>query len=158
MNYKKSNIDPIKYIIILLMTSFIFIIFILALFQMSDLYIDERKIKSQLVLSKIFNGECFGNDFATINENKFNQKNLDNCFKNIDKTILFRVSIEDSEKNKLSKYLYAGDHYDEFALRRNYCNLKKSNILCSKMTYPITYINKNNDYSTNILVVEIISM
>jgi hypothetical protein len=152
---KKGNVDPLKFILILLITTFIFIFFVVVLFQMSDLSIDEKKIKAQAVLSKIFNGRCFSQDFATVEEKLFNEKQLNECFKNIDETMLFRVSIENNEREKISKYIYAGNNEDKFDDKRSYCI--ESNMLCSKMTYPITYIDKDNQYSSKILVVEIIS-
>ena len=153
---KKGFIDPIKFIMILVITTFIFIFFMLILYQMSDLYIDEKKIKTQSVLSKVFNGRCFSEDFATIEKNKFNKNTFNDCFNNLDSSILFRISLQNNERQRISKYLYAGSYEEMFREKKNYCNLK-SNILCTKMTYPITYIDEEQKHSTKILVFESIT-
>lgn len=148
---KKAYIDVPKIIVITILSAFIFIYFLIVLSQNADLTIDEKKINTQLVLSKLFNGKCFSEDFATFEESKFTEENLNNCFKNLNDKTLFRIQVSSS-----GNYLYPGNSKDEFETKKNYCN-QNSNVLCSRMIYPITFIAKDNSYSTPKLLVEIIT-
>ncbi len=152
MYKNKAQIPIQKTLIILGLSTIIFITMLLLLFQTTKVNIDDKKLKTQIVISKIFNSDCFSKDYATIEEQYFTQDNLNNnCFKNLENDLNLRLSI-DMGKN----YIYANEE-SEFTRKKNYCNAPDSNILCTRMIYPITYIDTSNKQQSTHLIVEIIS-
>jgi hypothetical protein len=147
----KAYIDVPKTIVITIISAFIFICFIIILAQSADITIDEKKINTQLVLNKMFNGKCFSDEFATIEASKLTQENLDKCFQNLNEKILFKIQVSGT-----GNHLYSGNKENDFELKRNYCH-RHSNVLCTRMIYPITFIDENNAYSTQKIVIDIIS-
>lgn len=148
---KKGEISfGIKTIVMGLITMIIFITYIVILLQASTVNIEEKKIKTQLITNNFFTSKCLSDEFATIEETSYDQDILQECFKNLDKDILFRIKI-DNKKD----YLYSSTK-EEFLQKMGTCNIPKSNQLCTKMAYPITYIT-NDVYTTEILIFEIIT-
>lgn len=149
---KKGNISfGIKTIVMALVIVIIFITYMIILLQASKVNIEEKKLKTQLITNKFFTSKCLSDEFATIEDINYNQDLLQECFKNIDSDILFRIKIENKKD-----YIYSSTK-EEFIQKKGLCGISKSNQLCTKIAYPITYI-KNNDYSTETLIFEIITL
>lgn len=147
---RKAQTDMLKMIVVGIISAFIFIYFAVLLSSFSQLTIDETKINTQLVLNKLFNGKCFSDDFATFEKSNLNQDTLHECFRNTNEDILFRIKASGE-----TDYLYSSQE-DLFNSKKAYCNLE-SNILCTRMIYPITLIDSDGSYSTQRLLVEIIT-
>ena len=97
-----------------------------------DFSIDERKINSQLAIKKIIEGNCFSNDYATIDEKRYNLKNLTNCYgQNNDILVRLRLNGES---------LYTDE--SEFNSKAKKCSTT-STLKCSEMRYPILYQTEN---------------
>lgn len=149
MFQKKAQFPVPKMIVILLVTVIIIITLIVTLLQASNLQIDEKRTKTQLIISKIFYSNCFSEKFATIEENKFNEETLNKCFNQIESNTLFRVKIKDK-----GNYLYVEDTKELFNNRKSLCS--NSNLLCTPFVYPITYIDKENNYYSEQIIIETI--
>lgn len=146
---KNASIDATYVIAITLIITIILISFITILVQKSDLTIDEKKIKTQLIINKVFHGKCFSSKFATIEKSEFIQANLNNCFENLDESIIFRIRVDQKTNS-----LYSGDE-NLFKQKGSLC--QGTNILCSVVSYPINYVTGNNEITHEKLVLEIIS-
>ncbi|MDA3855405.1 MAG: hypothetical protein PF569_04040 [Candidatus Woesearchaeota archaeon] len=148
---KKGNISlGIKTIVMALIIVIIFVTYMIILLQASKVNIEEKKLKTQLITNKFFTSKCLGNEFATIEDNNYNQDLLQKCFKNIDNDILFRIQIENKKD-----FIYSTTK-EEFIQKMGLCGITKSNQLCTKMAYPVTYI-EDEEYSTETLIFEIIT-
>jgi len=162
---KKSNIPIIKVILILFTTSIIFISFIFFFFNTQSLNVDNKKINTQIVLKKILNPGCFSNEYATIEEVKFSEENLNICFKNFNEDIYFNVVLRNFDtKNLESNYLYLNnkgveDPEKEFKDKGSLCSIYsvKSSLYCSTHKIPILYVNDKNEKLNKILEINIIS-
>ena len=148
-NLKKAQFPVIKTILIIIITIFILITYIIDL-SSNKIILNEQKLNTQLTIKKIFNSNCFSNKYATIELDKFNQEKLDNCFKGNQK-ILAKLIIE----NKNTNPLYIGEK-EKFQFKAQLCN-SKSNLLCSKLIYPINIITSKNKQKRTNLILYIIS-
>jgi len=150
INNKKGELPALKTILILLVAITILISYLLILISSKNFEIDDKKIKTQLILKKIISNNCFGKDYATFQEDMFNQNNLDKCL-GTNKNIYVKVYIKGKEK------LYLNNEKNEFLKRKKTCSfLKKSNLLCSDIRYPITYISSNGKTEMKILIVQLL--
>lgn len=145
---KKSQIPVIKSIIILLTVVIIITTFLIILLSSSEIQIDNKKINTQLTMNKILNSGCFSKEYATIEEENFNEERLNECFKGIDNSILFRLKLTNN-------MIYAGEE-NTFNQKKLLCGTNR-NILCTKLIYPITYISNDQKTSIESLTVEIIT-
>lgn len=146
----KAEIPWIKLIVILLIVSIILITFIINLATLNNFKIDDRKLESQVIINSLINSNCFSDTFGVIDKSKFNQNNLDLCLSDLDDSVLVKVILGSTE-------LYydedsQGTIKNKFNTKRNLCELKKSNILCSQMKYPIKTV-LNNEYNDNFLLI-----
>jgi hypothetical protein len=153
MYKKKSQIPIQKTLIILGFSTIIFITMLLLLFQTTKInIIDDKKLKTQVVISKIFNSNCLSKEYGTIEEKYFNEDNLNNnCFKNLENKINMKLTTNDGRDE-----IYINQK-SEFETKKDFCSAQDSNILCTRMVYPVTYIDNLNKEKTTHLIVEIIS-
>jgi hypothetical protein len=129
--YKKKAQVPIIKVIAIVFTVAIFLISWILILNI-NISIDESKINSQLAIKKIIDGNCFSDNYATINRNQFDQNTFKQCYgKNDD--ILLRLQLENEE-------IYSNK--DEFNKQASKCS-QTSTLLCTEMKYPIIYKNKN---------------
>ncbi len=143
---KKANFPLLKTIFILLISTLIIITYLLALHQMKDIYIEDKKTRTQIIESKIL-GKCFSNEFGVIEKNQFNQKNLNQCFKE-DSKVLLKITVN-------NEVLYLGDE-TEFKDKMQFCSSSNSNLLCTKLKYPIIYKESETSLKDSILTLLII--
>lgn len=154
---KKSEIPWIKLIVILLITGIILITFIITLSELNNFQIEDKKLRTKIVINNILDSKCFSEKFATIEKDKFIVENLNLCLKGLDKNTLVRVILK-------NKDLYYDLNYDlnqdrskeEFEYKKNFCGLTKSNILCTKIKFPVIFI-ENNVYKNEFLTLQIIA-
>lgn len=154
---KKAEFPLINTIVIILISSFILISFIIVIFQSKSMYIDEKKINTQLVINKFFSDGCFdNNEFGIFDFNLLTEENLNLCLKGIDNEILLRVTIEN--ESGILKELYLNENKEKFSNLANYCSLN-SNLLCSEIKYPSYFKNilSDNNNQLKILKLQIIS-
>lgn len=149
---KRAEVPWIKLIVILLITSTILITFIIALSQLNHVEINDKKLRTQIIINNLLDSKCFSNKFATIEKNKFTQDNLNLCLSGLEEETLVRVILGSQEF-----YLNEDDKNtmkNNFDFKKSLCGLN-SNILCSKVKYPII-IEDNNKYETEVLTIQII--
>ena len=65
LSNKKANFPLLKTIFILLISTLIIITYLLALHQMKDIYIEDKKTRTQIIESQILS-KCFSSEFAVI--------------------------------------------------------------------------------------------
>lgn len=146
---KKAGIDILSILTIIIVLTVVLMCFIIIFVQKSNLEINEKKINSQFVLNNFFYSNCFSKNFSTIEQKKFNQENINNCFKNFNKNILFRTKIEDK-----TNFIYFGEK-NLFLQKASFCQ-DNSNLECFTITYPINFISNKDIYSYQKLVIEVI--
>ena len=161
MSNKKANLPIMKVILILFTTSMIFISFMFFFFDAKNINIDNKKINTQIAIKKIINSNCFSDNYATIEESKFTQKKLNDCFKNFDEEIYLNLAVINIHSKQISmykNYLYLNENKKEFKTKSIACNSfsSKSNYFCSTIKMPITYLNANNLEFEAILEINII--
>jgi len=144
---KKAEIPVFTTIVILLMSSILFISTAFILLKVSHIDIEDKKLQTQIIQTKIFNSDCFSDEYGIIDEVKFNQKNLNKCFKNIEANSAFLIDI-----NKASTLYVNKDVYNQ---REALCAIE-SNLLCTNMNYPITFRTQNNKLELRFLQVQTI--
>jgi len=147
---KFGQIPLLKTIIILLSSSLILIVYIIALNQMQTIHVEDKKIRTQIIESKLIN-ECFSNELGTIESDKFTESNLNSCFNENTNNIYVKIILED----KTDKILYIGNKED-FENKMQFCQNQKSNILCTKLKYPIIYKENENELKQKILTTLVI--
>lgn len=149
-NKAQSNQIPVlKVIFIILLVTGSFISAILILYPLSSYTIDERKINTQLVISRSLESNCFSDKYSKLNLNLFTQEKIDECFQGITENTLLRIGIDD-------KYYYVNDKKDEFNTKANLCSYS-STILCTQMNYPIILIDEQNKQTLNTIKLQIIT-
>lgn len=146
-NNKKGAIPTLKTIIILLITSVIFISFVLILMKTTGLTIEDKKIQTQIIQNKIFNSDCFSTEYGIIDENKFNQNKFDECFKNFPSNMAFTIQIEKKTPIYVNEQIYNN--------LKDYCSIN-SNILCTNMKYPITLKTNSGELKSETLIIQTI--
>lgn len=146
LNNRKANFPLLNTILILLTSTIIIIVYLIALHQMKDIYIEDKKTRTQIIESKILN-KCFSNEFGVIEESKFTKENLNLCLKE-DSKIILKISVNNKE-------LYLGDK-TEFEDKKQFCSNLKSNILCTKLKYPIIYKESDTELKQSILTLLIL--
>lgn len=151
---KKATIE-LDLLMLLLLISVILISAIIILYPVSSnmIEIDEKGLKTQIAIKKLFTHGCFFDDDISIRKSDFTSDRLNDCFANIDdadKKTLFRIKLMGS-----GEYIYAGDK-DEFENKITLCQFSKKNTLCSRMIYPITVI-ENGKYTEEKLTLEVIT-
>lgn len=137
MRGKKAQAPPLIDILPkILIASVALIIYMIIIFNMSSISIDDKRLKTQLVENSILNKNCFSDTFATIKEEKFTNENVKSCFgENVERTSFL---IELNGKN-----LYLNkDLFDE---KINFCSLRDSNVKCTTMQYPVNFISKTGE-------------
>ena len=144
--HRKKGAVELDLLLLLLTISLILITVILILYPVSSnmIEIDEKKLKTQMVVKKLFQSEnlmnkkCFFDKFATIKKEDFTQENLDKCFENQDEKVLFKVKIVGE-----TKYIYGGDKDAlEDKISIGACSYE-SNVLCSWVMYPVTFVEED---------------
>jgi hypothetical protein len=142
--YKKRAQVPIIKVIAIIFTVAIFLISWILILNI-NISIDERKINSQLAIKKVIDGNCFSDNYATINQNQFNQDTFKECYgKNNDILLKLRLENENIYSNK-----------DEFNRQASKCS-QTSTLLCTEMKYPIIYKSQNK-YEIKELTIQIIT-
>jgi len=156
---KKGNIPVFKIILILLITSSIFISFIFFFFNAKNIDQDYREINSKIVIKKIFNQKCFSKKYGTIDEEKFTENNLKNCFKNFKEDVIFNIGIRNLESKKIEKKFIYFKEKNEFLKKSKRCQLfkLKNNLYCGTYKFPIIFNEKNLKSSTKLIEINIIS-
>lgn len=146
MKSKKGAIPTLKIIVILLLTTLIFVSYLVILLKTTDLTIEDKKLQTQIIQNKIFNSDCFSDEYGIIEEKKFTQENLNNCFENLPTNSAFFININ-------GKRLFINENvYKE---KEKFCSIN-SNILCTNMIYPITIKTNSNVYINNTMTIQII--
>lgn len=144
MYYRNAQAkDPVKIIVILIVTVAIIFSWILLLVQSQDIHIDEKKIQTQLIYSKILEPGCFFEEYAIINRDKLNNGNLEECVKGFDKIGYVEVKLTKSDKNSELGYMHYPSNIDSkeaFSL----CEFKNANQLCNAVSFPIFILNSTN--------------
>lgn len=145
MNYKKGAIPVIK-VIAIIFTVAIFLISWVLILNIS-IAVDEQKINSQLAIKKVIDSNCFSDNYATIEESKFNQNTLQSCYGKNNVTTI-KVILDDES-------IYTNQDLFKDLARK--CSIT-STIFCSETKYPIIY-KKENDISHQIkeLTIQIIT-
>ena len=146
LSNKKANFPLLKTIFILLISTLIIITYLLALHQMKDIYIEDKKTRTQIIESQILS-KCFSSEFAVIAHNQFNEQNLNQCFKE-DSKVLLKITVN-------NEVLYLGDE-TEFKDKMQFCSSPNSNILCTKLKYPVIYKESETSLKESILTLLII--
>lgn len=144
---KKANFPLLKTLFILLTTTIIIIVYIIILHQMQTVSIDDKKTRTQIIETKILS-DCFSDEFGTFEKEKITQNTLNNCIKennNIFANIRFQ-----------KESLYIGKEED-FKLKEQFCQNSKSNVLCTKLKYPIVYKETDGEYKQSVLTLLIIA-
>ncbi|NCC71487.1 hypothetical protein EOM09_07985 [bacterium] len=160
MKSKKAFSFPVlESILVLLSISIILIGFIIIINESRNFAFDEKKIKTQIAISKLVNGDCIGDEFAIINEKIYsNQDILKECFQGSDERLLIRTSISDLKAESL---LPDSTRYNLdsslFAQKRNLCTFKSENLLCTQKQIPITFENDKGERSPQLLIIQIIA-
>ena len=113
---------------------------------MRDIYIEDKKTRTQIIETKILNN-CFSSEFAVIEKSEFTQEKLNQCFKE-DSKVLLKITVNNKE-------LYLGDE-TEFEDKKQFCSSQKSNILCTKLKYPVIYKESETELKESILTLLII--
>ena len=145
---KYAQIPLLKTIIILLTSTLIIIVYLIALHQMQTLYIDDKKTRTQIVESKILTN-CFSKEFALIEKDKFKQETINDCFADNSNNLYVEIKIDNTK-------LYLGQKED-FETKAQFCQNIKSNLLCTKLKYPIILKTNENEYQQKILTLAIIA-
>lgn len=129
--YNKNAAIPVIKVIAIIFTVSIFLISWILILNI-NISVDERKINSQLAIKKVIDGNCFSDNYATIQKEKFTESNFKDCYgKNDD--ILLRLKLDSTEifSNK-----------DQFNSQASKCSTT-STLLCTEMKYPIIYKTEN---------------
>lgn len=143
---KKGQVPLLKTIFILLVSTIILIIYSSNLSNAKYLS-DDRKTRTQIVETKILN-ECFSNELGTIKISDFKEETLNYCFK-VDISNIFAKIIVDN------KELYLGKKED-FENKQQFCSSPKSNLMCTKLKYPVIVEDQNKQPKQSILTLYII--
>lgn len=144
---KKANFPLLKTFFILLTSTIILIVYLIILNQMQEIHVDDKKTRTQIIESKILN-DCFSNEFGTIEKNKLSQETLNNCIKE-NNNVFANVRFE-------GKSLYIGNS-EEFEIKQQFCSNPKSNVLCTKLKYPIVYKESDTEFKQSVLTLLIIA-
>jgi len=145
---KKAEIPVFQIITILLMSSIIFISFALILLKVTHIDIEDKKLQTQIIQTKIFNSDCFSDEYGIIDEKKFDQRNLNKCFENLEPVSAFLVNINKENTLYVNKQAYQQ--------KKELCAID-SNILCTNMKYPITFKTSNNQLELRFMQIQIIT-
>lgn len=147
---KKAEIPAIKTIIILLVTTLIFLTFTIILFKTSNHTIDDKKLETQIIVNKLFNSNCFSDEYGIINEDEFTSENLQECFKNLPSDLAFQVKLEGSNSKAIAI------NPTIFENKIKLCSLQ-SNLLCTDMSYPVTVKTTGGGLKQSNLRIQIIA-
>jgi hypothetical protein len=131
--YNKKAAIPVIKVIAIIFTVAIFLISWVLILNI-NISVDERKINTQLAIKKVIDGNCFSENYATLEKNKFTQEEFKECYgKNDD--ILLRLRLDSSEifSNK-----------EQFNKQASKCS-QTSTLLCTEMKYPIIYKTQNKN-------------
>ena len=142
-----AQIPVQKTILIILVSSFILISFLIILVPYSNIYIDDKKINTQISIEKILN--CFSDDVGIIDTDKYSSEELNSCLKNQD-NILVKVKLQERNEIYLNEDKINFENKKEIA-----CNVN-SNVLCTEMAYPVV-VRSNDASEIKILEVKILS-
>lgn len=156
---RQAQIPIINTIIMLFVIGFIMIAYMIYLSQSNNLYIDENKINSQLILNKVLSGSCFLDSSGIILNSKLTQENFNKCFEGLDKNILVKFDIIEPTSNILDKTFYVGgkigsNPLQEFNELKKFCNFKTT-VNCVQMKYPVL-IGSSVNFKSNILSFQIL--
>ena len=149
MKNKKAK-GMIEELVVILSVSLILVFFLIFLFSATNLFVDERKKDTQIIIKKILHDNCFSQDFASIDQEKFNQETIDTCLNGHNENTLIRIRLDAT-----SKTFYVNEKREEFLQKSKFCN-DISSTLCTQMYYPITYIVNNNE-EISVLSIQIIT-
>ena len=147
---KKANFMTIKAIIILLISTAILGSLAYNLPKLTNIEIQDKRLQTQVIQTKIFNSNCFSTEYGIIEEEMFTKENLEKCFNNAPANLAFFIEIN----KKSSLYI----HEKSYQSKANFCGLNEedTNILCSNMKYPITFRTKNKDLELRFLRIQTI--
>lgn len=154
--FDKKAEGSLELILIILFVSGVFLFFAIVLVKNADAGIDENKILVQLIEDKLFSSKCFSQQYDTIEKEKFTEENLNSCFGNEKKDVLFRVNIKNDDDKLLSEYLYINNAKNIFEEKKKNCNLN-SNVFCNKLVYPVSYVDENGIRESVFLILETIT-
>lgn len=147
---RKAQDNTILTILITIVPILSLVIWAVLLTNTNDIEIDNSKIRTQLIVNQIFSKQCFSDTYGTIEKEKINQKNLDDCLHGLDEKNLVKLYFPENQ------ILYYDGKKDMHEDRRRFC-FSNSNFYCTQMIYPVTFTDtKNGIYSTDSLIVEII--
>ena len=139
---RKSQLPLIKTILVLLITIFILVTYMFIL-NSDKVNIEDRKLNAQLIISELFNKNCFSNEFGVFDLDKFNQDTINSCLVYSD-DILVALKFDESS------LLYLGDK-NEFNLKSQLCS-NEGNVNCYKMIYPVVLKDKSFYKNSNLIV------
>ncbi len=153
--FNKKAMTPVMKTLAIIITTGTIIVFFLVVFSQAGVSIDDKKLKTQLVLNKLLHSDCIFDPDGFITMDSFTQTRLDKCFENSDTDLNFLVYITDPNYVEIPMSLYLQNREAEFSQKRNLCNLN-SNLLCTELRYPVIVKYKENNEILSILAVQII--
>jgi competence protein ComGC len=160
---KKGNLSVIEVLLVLFTFVIILYVFVIAINESRSIAIDQKEIKTQIIISKLLNSECLSNSYARVNEEIYSEERvLEECIPNSDESLYLRTFLSDLDrKNAVTsniRYLHSEEIFQQ---KRNLCsfsnNKENSNILCTQMEYPIIYESLNGDEKPKLLNIQIIA-
>ncbi len=150
---RKAQFNSIKTILIILISSIIFLTYMIIL-STNKMDLDERKVDTQILIKEIFNQNCFGDEKGIFEYDKFSQDNLNNCFnQDVNDYLFAKLVLGNTDLSPI----YYGD-VDEFNVKKQLCSYKSPSILCTKLIYPIILKKNNGDLMEDNLILYVISV
>ena len=148
INNRKGEISPMEYIFIIIISGVFLSVWIFILLKSQTVFVDERKINTQLLIKQALDGKCFSDEYGLIIENEFTNENIEECFKNLPDSLVFKINID------FKTFIFPDDE-SSFNSLANKCLLTNSN-LCTHMKYPVRYLDVSGE-RMEILTLQIIS-
>lgn len=140
----------IKIMVILGILTICFIVWGLVLLDSNSIEINDNKFKIEVISKKIVE-ECFEQKSpGLIEDNKFNQNNLDSCLNGVDENIVLLVSIPQE------KSLYLRSMREEFESTLDLC-FSGSTTVCNQFIFPIIYVENEQNMNRQLIVQVLIS-
>lgn len=153
----KKGISVIKYVYMILLTSILFILFVIVFFNLNSITLNEKSLQHQIIVDSIIKN-CYSlHPIENISKSTFLQEDFSQCIpenKEITGRIIIDTLNEDNLKNTtLRKKIEFGDN--NFQREQQFCSILSTKH-CSKITHKIL-ISHENELKEGLMTIEIIS-
>lgn len=145
---KKGVIPAVEMLAIIIVFVVCLVWWAVIILQSQDIFLDERKVNTQIVVDRFLDGRCFSEEYGVFDRNMLVSENFDRCFVGGESKFLVRILLDGQE-------FFVGSE-DEFRVKANLCGYR-GNILCSELKYPVRVGVGDGNFEDDLLVLQIVA-